>query len=763
MSVPEPPVSLDNSCTVIHDNTLYSYSPAGFLSIRLDVGAEWEELNPGRTVTGATCVGTTPPDAAQAGFFVVGGSAESAEYNGLQKYTYSTGEWTTITAAGEATNNRQGHGATYIKADDVLVVYGGNTGSSTASSQTFTIKASEPYGIKGYSSSAPAGVTPTLLQWSDADVLLLGGDSANKQVYLFNPTAGWRDFGASLAEPLKDPALMRVALINGDDGSKNLMTFDMTASPNEVNRVVLQDASGLPVQNSAPVRRDLTLNDWPEYNSTLAPTETRSNYAMAQGPDGMVVFSGGNAEHPIRIFDTVQNSWVDESSVLDQKPLEEESTTSTSEVATSTVASTTSEVTSSETVTSASLSESIASSITSVASTAAESASATSSTSGEPVTSGSGSEDSGLSSGTILGITLGSIVGFLLILGVALVMLRRRKLQQSHTESGQPRSAAGGYPPEKTDVGTFANDLQPPGSSGSQFRGHRPTMSQESFSSVAILMGRLGQPKSGLTRKASNNTHRSSVSSLHKEFKSTISKPMPQASNDRDFQGYDDKGVAFAPSVAEPRPRNGPLPTEDGMRRSSGWNKYWSGGSALHLLGFGGAPPAPQNQRSTVISEQSSRYSETPNTSSHTSNQNPSRITQDSATVPPLNFEGPTGISRVNSGSPVVSQYSGNVRLKQEMAGTIERPVSRGSSGYSSGIPESVNDAWDATDSEKPWGANRAPSSAYTPSFYYSTPLAPSTSNPKHPPSGVSTQPQLTMASKSSDMSWLNLGDQRRV
>ncbi|KAI9171441.1 hypothetical protein HJFPF1_00924 [Paramyrothecium foliicola] len=769
MSFSEPPKSLDNSCTVVHDNTLYSFNPDGFLSLRLEEGAEWKELKMGVKVTGSTCVGSTPPDAAQAGFFVIGGQAEGGDYNGLQKYTYSTGEWTTITAAGEVTNNRRWHASAYIQADDTILVYAGTTdGAAAPSSQTFTIKASEPYSIKGYSSVAPAGISPTILRWSVADAVLLGGDDANTKVYLFNPTAGWRDFGATLAEPLKDTSLMRVALVTGADGSQNLLTFDMTKSPNEVKRFVLQDAAGSPIMNSASVgRRDLTLGDWPEYNATLAPTETRSNYAMAQGPDGKLVFSGGNTEHPIRIFDVVQNNWVDESRLLsEQKPLNPTTASASVDEATSTLASTSSEATSSVTKTSAT--SEITSSITSssltssTATTDAISSGFTSSivapseTAAVPIAGGANEDINQLSSGAVLGITLGSIIGFLALLGLLLILLRRRKRRNdTHAEAGQARGLGDSHAGEKGDMGAFAKEISPPETGA--FRGHRPTMSQESFSSVAILMGRLGQPKTGLARKPSNDTSRSSVSSLHKQFKNKISKPIPQTSEASNFQGYGDKEVAFAANTAEPRPRNGLFPAEDGIRRSSGWNKYWSGGSALQLLGFG-APPAPQ--RNTVASQRSSRYSEAPMPVQN------SRRTQDSATVPPLNFEGTAGLNRVNSGSPIVSQYSGDVHLKTEMAGKIERPQSRASSGYSSGIPESVADAWDPMDNDKPWGTARAPSSAYAPSVYYNTPLAPGNntgSAPTIPPSGVSTQPQLAMASKSSDMSWLNLGDPRRI
>ncbi|KAG8426893.1 hypothetical protein J3459_007675 [Metarhizium acridum] len=101
-----------------------------------------------------------------------------------------------------------------------------------------------------------------------------------------------------------------------------------------------------------------------------------------------------------------------------------------------------------------------------------------------------------------------------------------------------------------------------------------------------------------------------------------------------------------------------------------------------------------------MTSEQSSRYSDV--------TKNP-RITQDSATVPPLNFEGRPAVNSVNSGSPVVAQYTSKMPFTEGMSGTIERPVSPVSSGYSSGIPESINEIWDPMEASTPWGANRAP------------------------------------------------------
>ncbi|KND95190.1 hypothetical protein TOPH_00102 [Tolypocladium ophioglossoides CBS 100239] len=752
MSVPKPPASLDNSCSVIHDNTLYSFSPEDFLSIPLEDSAKWTKLQMGVKVTGATCVGSTPPDASQAGFYVVGGKADSDDFTGLQKYTYSTGQWSTIKLTDQVTKNRQWHASTYIQADDAILVYAGSQdGTRGLSTQTFTIQASEPHTVRGYESVAPPAISPILMSWSGADAAMIGGGTGRQhaKVWLFNPTAHWRDSGASLAVPLqKDTTSIQAVLVNGDDGSKSLYTFDLSQSPNKVSRIVLQDATGTPISNSRAVtrrgldsavpetKRALTLSNWPEYNSTLEPTVTRQNFATAQGPDGIVVFSGGNSDSPLAIFNANKNGWVNATALLGDQEQTMLFVSSTTTSATST-------------------STSISSTSTSASSTMQTTAASTTAAAAIPPVSVDQSNNSGPSSDAILGITLGSIAGFLALLGLILLLLRQRQKRQNHVEAGQTRRASGASSDEK-DTTAFANSTLPVKSAG-HFRGHYPQGSQESYASMAILMGRMGKERSGLSRKPSNDTTRSSVSSLHKQFKSTISKPIPQMADHPALAGQDDRGVAFAPTVAEPRPRHGPMEAQDGTRRSSGWNRYWSGGSALQILGFGAA------KTNTAGSERSSHYSEA------TNNNNPSRVTQDSATVPPLNFEGlrfegRPEVNSVNSGSPVVSQY--NIKVPTEgMSGKIERPVSAVStlsSGYSSGIPESINEAWGATETGKPWGADRAPSSAYSPSHNYGTPLAPSSAGARMPPSGVSKQPQLAMAATSSDMSWLNLGDQSR-
>lgn len=336
---------------------------------------------------------------------------------------------------------------------------------------------------------------------------------------------------------------------------------------------------------------------------------------------------------------------------------------------------------------------------------------------------------------TILGIVLGIIFGIAIVLILLLLCLKRARNKQDAAKAREAGAAgAGAMADEK---GPLPQDLPGP---GVYMQGHKQQGSQGSFSSMAILMGKAQKPV--LQRKESSATKRSSVSSIfNKEFKSTIGRPQYKEAPEPDFVPRNEKTTVAAAAVPRSQP-NGAA-KEDTMRRSSGWNRYWSGGS-LNLLGFGGSNNA---QRQTVTSE-TSHYSDTNN-----------RMTQDSATVPPLQVEtGRLELNRVNSGSPTVSQY--NPRIREGVSPQIERPTSTtSSSGYSSGIPASVHESWDPNAATKPWGSDRvASSSAYSENTinFVSGLGVPNTAS--RPPTGVSRQPQLETAAVSSDMSWLNLG-----
>ncbi|KAI1640532.1 hypothetical protein F4809DRAFT_648048 [Biscogniauxia mediterranea] len=690
MSAPQPPVALTGSCSVIFNNTLYSYSPSAFQSLVLEEGAEWETLPDGHSVKGGVCVGSTPKDSSNAALFVVGGTSSSSDYPGLQKFTYATGKWETLTPQVLVTQDRVYHSAAYINSSDSILVYSGSTdGQPNLSSQTFAITASEPYNVLAYGSTiSPPGVAPILLPWSETQVAMVGGNPTNTKVMLFDPSSSWSDSGASLSEPLpKNTTLVKAAIIQGDDGSKHLYTFDPTTSPNTVNRTVLVDANGAPMTNSAPItnkvasrnvvgQRDLTAANWPGYNSTLAPSTTRSDYSLASDSDGLIVMSGGNEDDVLTVFNGKENSWMNTTALFgsDSNQI------------------------------------SIQSEPTSTTSTSASPVPTASSSTVAAAASPDSSDDYGIKPTTLLGVVLGVVLGIAAILIILLMIIRHKRQKQAGTEAGQARGTSS----ETDDKAFFQQNIQPPATG--YFQGHKQQDSAGSFSSMAILMGKAQQPA------MTNDTKRNSTSSVFsKQFKSTISRPQLQSKPDTGFLSTrdvprDDKGVSFTADTNDPKPRTHASPDQDGTtRRSSGWNRYWStGGNSLNILGF---TNGDNGRRDTGASAQSSFYS------------NKNRMTQDSATVPALQVEGRPSFSHVHSASPTVSEYNPSV---PEMSGQIERPVSAVSSiGYSSGIPASIHDEWeDPTTSKKPWGSERAPSSAYSqsvvgPSGTYPTALGP--------------------------------------
>ncbi|RDA94395.1 hypothetical protein CP533_2263 [Ophiocordyceps camponoti-saundersi (nom. inval.)] len=706
MTVPEPPAALDDACFAIHNGTLFSYSSQGFFSLILDKGQAWRTLDTGVKVQGAPCLGTNPVDASQAGFFVIGGHSESGDYPGLQKYTYATGKWTTIKLTDDVTKERLGHAVTYIASEDAILMYAGHQDGNTGlSSQTFAIRASEPFSVRGYESMAPPADSPFLFPWSADDAAMItGGNSLlDNRPWLWNPSRGWRGWDATVAAPFKVTSLTRLALVNGDDGSKFVYAFDFSQSPVAVSAMPLQDANGNPPRSPPPgaggetaasvLRRDLAFDSLPEYNASLAPAGQKRLPAMAYGPDGTVVFSGSSKDGALLMFNGKKNSWVDAAAVLDDGKQKIMRPTRTSPTDGSSTPSSTSNAEASST------------------------------------SAASEGNRSGPSPNALLGITLGCILGFMALLGIILFVLRRRQRLRR-------RPAAAGDSDEK-DSEAVSPSMMP---SKAHFRGHYPQASHESYSSMAILMGRVGKDR-GLTRKTSHETNRSSVSSMHKKLKSTISKPIPQPTAYPVLaEPPDDDKPTLVPKLAEPRPitRNGPAEApNDTTRRSSGWNRYWSGGSALQILGLG------PTQRNTSTSERSSHYSDGGN-----------RVRQDSATVPALTMEGHAEVSKVAVGNPAVSRFA---PAAEGMTGKIVRPASVASSGYTSGVPESVIDGWDSAEAGKGWAAGRGTGAGggHGSSYYAAA--------GRVPPSGVSNQPQLATAATSTDMSWLNLGDQSRV
>ncbi|CAK7264739.1 hypothetical protein SEPCBS119000_001149 [Sporothrix epigloea] len=765
MSLPQPAVALNNICSTIFNNTLYTYSSSAFQSIALEPGAKWNTLAYSESVTGGVCVGSTPADLSQAGFYVVGGTGTSPDYTGLQKYVYATGQWSTLTPLSLVTQDRWYHSATYINATDSILMYAGvQDGSKSASQETFVIGASAPYQVEAVSSTAPPATDPMLLPWSDSAAVMLGGSTYNTAVMLFDSAkGGWYDSGATLQRPYTtNTSGLQAALVIGDDGSKNLYTFDATVSPNQVDRIVLVDGSGNAMTNAAPVKRSLehsplkdellrrtslTLSDWPAYNATLAPKTVRSGFSVAQGAGGLIVLAGGSGGDALSVFNGRTNAWLNATKLLSAQKTST-SVSSSSSLISSTASPTTLVVAPSSSV----------------------EASATATPAPSVAAAPAHTASSKLPTSAVLGIALGSVALLAILLVSAYFILMRRRKGRKFSKATHNRRASGTSSSEK-DAFAIASDSyhqRPSGGGKGTFRaGHQAQDSQGSFSSVAILMGRVNQPRSmDSGRKMSSSSNSSAApkqafpSNLYnKGMKGTISRPIPQTQSNND--------VGVIPRQAQyerggPSAAAGAAAATSGQsetRRSSGWNRYWSGGSALNMLGFGtgsNAQTSRSSKRTTMASDASSVYS--------TNVQK--RVTQDSATVPPLGvpdmLEAKPHVQRVNSGSVTISNYDDY--LREGMQGKIVRSASQASSqsGYSSGIPASVHETWDPTSApaaDRPWGAGRAYGASHGSANPQSTFSVSGGDKKPYAPTGMSRQPQLAMADTSSDMSWLNLSD----
>ncbi|KAL1306837.1 hypothetical protein AAFC00_005493 [Neodothiora populina] len=402
MSVPRPKKSLSGRCSAVHEDTLYVLSPNAFQSLPLKENATWSTLPQGEAVTGPACVTAIPNgDQSQAALYVIGGTSSNDSYGGMQRFFFKNQSWETLTPLTPDMKGRTDHSVAYLNDSASILVYAGSQPQASAalSSQTFLISATEPYDISAFTSTAPPANQPVLLQWDSGHAVMLGGERDNKQIFTFGPE-GWEELGTNLTSAL--PSNAGATLISGTDGSKVLQVYDASKSPNEVENIVLLGAGGKTAKNGQTIgtessrkrKRDLTLQNWPEYNSTDAPKTQRSDYTVAQSSDGLAIISGGDDSNPVAIFNQKENTWVDASTFFNGSPKQVPLTSSTS----------------SATPTS-----------TMPPSTTSDAAAATST---EPV---------GLKKSTsshtrrTLGITLGVLAGVALLMAIALLYMRKRK------------------------------------------------------------------------------------------------------------------------------------------------------------------------------------------------------------------------------------------------------------------------------------------------------------------------------------------------
>ena len=321
MVLPTPLVPLKDHCSIIYNNVLYTYQVDAFQSLDLKVGGKWSKLPMGVPTNGSTCLqGTVNGDNA---LIIVGGTTSSQDYDGLQHYSFTSSKWQEDQPLDSVAANRVCHGSAYLQQSSSILVYGGSQNDNNApSSQTFLMETTPPYNVQAFNSVAPPVANPLMMPWNSTHALMLGGDPMNTKLYTFGPQVGWRQLNVSLPKGLKDSSKVQATLLDGSDGSKVLQLFDMSTSPNSIQTLLLQNATGAP-QSSKKARslsqhhparrrkRDTTLADRPAYNNTFAPQDSRDGFSLSSDPKtGLVVASGGDDQVPLAMFNETGNQWI---------------------------------------------------------------------------------------------------------------------------------------------------------------------------------------------------------------------------------------------------------------------------------------------------------------------------------------------------------------------------------------------------------------------------------------------------------------------
>lgn len=604
MSSPLPPVGLAGSCSVVHDDNLFVYSNNAFQSLGLANGTQWQQLPNGVPVTGAVCVKGSDNGTGEA-LWVVGGAAQDDSYPGLQMYSFVKQVWSTITPVTRVTQNRRSHAAVYLPASQSILIYAGSQDDpSQYSIQTFAVSTKAPFNVLSYASKTTPVIQPLLLPWNATSAITVGGKQGNRGVYLFSTESdGWREYGTALARAPKSSNLEQGTLVTGSDGSKVLELYDMSVSPNVVSRFVLQDAGGRPAPAGTTVgqsnttsttqRRDLSLSNWPSYNSTAAPTYTRSGFSLAQNDAGLVALSGGNDQHPVALFNQQQNTWVDSTKFFgladnnDQSYLGPTTTAETSAIPSATAA---------PSPTSSAL----------------------------PPLDGDHPKTS-----VILGAVLGSILGLILLLIIALFLLRQRRKREAAAHAAED-----GEKPRLSFADRGAPYMM-------ETHGGLPYSHQDPHSSVAII-GMAGHKRGIDSRGSQSSTSRLVPKKDYPPFNESVEMGIirEKADPSRSLTAPKGDGSSHAPSS-----NSGLLQLP---KRTSGWSRYFSGNNDALAAGSS-ARKSGLSRKSLGSSRASSSYTQKSHQSFHDCN------THGPTEIPPLEMGNKFEEQRVSdalSGTP---------------------------------------------------------------------------------------------------------------
>ncbi|EME50132.1 hypothetical protein DOTSEDRAFT_68856 [Dothistroma septosporum NZE10] len=549
MSVPKPKSSLTGHCAAVEQNTLYVFDAQAFQSLPIKENATWSQEATGVPVQDSACVQATSNDGNA--LYVVGGATDNGAYMGLQRYLFDSGAWETLTPLADVLQSRTNHSAAYLSDSDSILVYGGSTPNapSLLSSQTFLISTTFPYNIQSFTSNAPPANHPILQPWNSSHAVMVGGETTNTGVWLFGPNEGWTQLDTELAEPLDSAA--RAVVIDGGDGSKVLQVYDFQTSPNTAQGLVLLGPGGQLAPPGSTVgdnrspsrkrRRDLTIDNWPSYNATNAPTSTRTDCSISRNAQGTIVMAGGNDNNPIAMYDQNTNSWIDAGKFFDrqvQQPLQPSTTASTSATPTESSASATS--------------------------------------SGDAKTGG-GSHEKTMRT---LGITLGVLCGIAALFILVLLFLRWRKTKAKRKNGGYLEEKNGPNNPDRMSFADRgASFMKEAGLSTDELALPNRNLynaSPGSHSSLAIIAGRIGSKRNtnGFQAHAAKGSFESTTHLVRDKNGNLV-----QAEN-HEMMDIGDKSATLASSnLTVPGAVHGnglDKETLTHRKRSSGWSKYFA-------------------------------------------------------------------------------------------------------------------------------------------------------------------------------------------
>ncbi|KAL4809650.1 hypothetical protein BDV18DRAFT_132519 [Aspergillus unguis] len=674
MHVPKPPVKLEGHCSVVHDNTLYTLSSKGFYALALEEDAKWEPQSTkgAELVSDAVCVtGGIDGNEQKKALYVVGGTNDGSDAPGLQRYSFDDNTWKSLHLDPDTLANRTGHKAVYLPGISSILTYGGSTvDGSSVSAESFICDTAKTYNCLSRDGYAFPTSWSILLAWSDYKAVLLGGQSKHgdddswKKPRFFTQADQWHDEGYdSLNIDFSENT--RAALIHDPNGTL-LQTFAMNQDPVDVTGTLLSNGT------SGKRKRDVEI---PDYDSQFAPTSTPNGYSFAQGDDSenpLVVISGGSGSDTVSIFNQTGNSWVNSTKLFYGDKSEQdilESTPSSSPTPSAT------------------------------------------SSAFAPLPTSHGEDDH---VGTILGATLGSLMGVAVILVLVLFYIKRKK-EKAHQARGMDKDGRLSF--QDQGVEPLTRSAYPMAKS-------QAPRAAASMDSLAMFSGTMGDEK----------TPKGAGSLPQHMQKTQPNRPSPlnniQSSGDSEYS-LDDKAIDAG---------------ESPIRRTTdeGWGKYFQDNSTPTLVGINSPYDSTRGSKATIWPGGNN-------------------------TLPPLDtsfLRQPTPLGRVNSGSPT----TGDGRQ-------IMIPESQ-SARISSASAESDDEDGDRYHGarEQSW-LGRPPSSAYSRSFYNpsSRPDAPSTAAPsvdyrRHDSARTNTrgssilipdgQP-LPRNNVNSDMSWLNLNAER--